>query len=99
MKKILSLFAIFSLMYIVSPATASPPPPPGGGHALHAGPAFHRRMPPQRRHIAPPPAFIGIGYGRRGCYPYRYRMCWYDGLYRPCYDNGMYINFSVPIRF
>ena len=96
MKKFLLLFTTFSLMYIVSPANASPPPPPGG-HVLHAGPGIHRHVPPRRNIMLPPP-YVGLGFGRR-CYPYRYQMCWYDGLYRPCYDGGVYINFSVPVRF
>lgn len=104
MKKFLSLFAIFSLMYIVSPANAAPPPPPGG-HILRAGPGFRRPAPPHRRIIPPPPprgpAFIGIGFGS-GYYPYyryRHQMCWYDGFYRPCYDSSMYINIGVPVKF
>ena len=94
MKKVLSLFSVFTLLYTFSPANAAPPPPPGGGgQVIKAGPGY--RYAPRRRHFAPPPRGIGF-IGRY----YPYRTCFgFGGCYTPCYPGGVYVNIGVPIRF
>ncbi len=106
MKKVLSILSLIAVFATLSPAYAGP----GKGHVVHAGPEVHHR--PPHHVMAPPPpppryyrgsAVIGGVLARRSCWgsPYcNYRLGWYDDYYyQPCYRDGVYINFGIPIRF
>ncbi len=94
MKRILFLLCLFSIpTFFALPSEAAPPPP--GGHSLRAG-AGMRRIPPPRRHYAPPVRFHGGFVYRPHWCDYRMRVC-NDFYYRPYYGSGVYIN--IPVQF
>lgn len=112
---LLGLLAVISMTNSVQAAPPPPPPGhhgqivvAGPGHGMHRPPRGHYAPPPPPpgRHYYKGSAVIGGVLARRSYwrYPYEcdYRLGWCDDFYYPprhCYQNGVYINFGIPIKF
>ncbi len=102
MKKIFTIFALFTILGVSVPAFAAPPPPNYRGGHVHAGPRPDMRRLPRHHggHLRPHNSFmIYTGYPRHD-YFYSHRLggypycgCPYCMTHRPFNSAGFYISF------